>query len=72
MWIGDARGDRLGHSASDHKFQKIPGRFPVVGAMAVMSNELGFERLIDDEMDDSLRNSKIGGSDALVEAANPR
>lgn len=72
MRVGDAGRNCLGNSSSHHELEEIAGGLAFVGSAAVVSHQLSLEGLVDDEVDDCLRDAEVGGGDALVEPSQPR
>lgn len=75
MWIGNAGRTRFGYSPRKHELCEIPGglpirvwRRPLVGVLEPPFFQFGLDKLVDDKVDDGLRDAEVGRRDALVEA----
>ena len=67
--VSDRGRARFRYGTGHHEPQKVWRRSLVAVAVVAELEYSRLDRLVDDEMDDRLRDAEVGGGDALVEAS---
>ena len=70
MGVGKAGGGRFWASTGCHVLEEAAMRGVVITAQLLAFAKLGLDLLVDDEVDDRLRNAVVRSDDAAVEAAD--
>ena len=69
--VGKECGDRLRHGPGTHELEEVDrGTFVVVQVLPSHLAQFSLDALVDDKVDDRLRDAVVGRSDALVEAGD--